>query len=331
MTVRRRQFITLVGGAAVAPALFRPLAARAQQPALPVIGFLHSAAPFVYPLAGFRQGLKEAGYVEGQNVAVEYRWANNEVGRLPELAADLARRRVDVIVALASGQAALAAKAATATIPIVFGNGTDPVQVGLVASLNRPGGNISGVSSMSGELGGKQIGLLHELLPRATRFAMLVNPDSSAAEALIKDARAAALAIGGQIEVFNANTAGGIDTAFAGFVQEQAEGLLVTTDPLFNDRRVQLITQTARHAMPAIYPFREYAESGGLMTYGPNLADRDRQVGLYTGRILKGEKPMDLPVMRSSKFEFIINLQTSKIIGITVPPILLATADEVIE
>jgi putative ABC transport system substrate-binding protein len=296
-----------------------------------VIGFLHSAAPFVYPLAGFRQGLKEAGYVEGQNVAVEYRWANNEVGRLPELAADLARRRVDVIVALASGQAALAAKAATATIPIVFGNGTDPVQVGLVASLNRPGGNISGVSSMSGELGGKQIGLLHELLPRATRFAMLVNPDSSAAEALIKDARAAALAIGGQIEVFNANTAGGIDTAFAGFVQEQAEGLLVTTDPLFNDRRVQLITQTARHAMPAIYPFREYAESGGLMTYGPNLADRDRQVGLYTGRILKGEKPMDLPVMRSSKFEFIINLQTSKIIGITVPPILLATADEVIE
>jgi putative ABC transport system substrate-binding protein len=325
--MRRRDFITLLGGTAVG----WPLGARAQQPAMPVIGLLHIATPFVYSLAGFRQGLKEAGYVEGQNVAIEYRWANNEAERLPELAADLVRRRVDVIVTLASTQAAVAVKAATTTIPVLFGHGADPVQLGLVASMNRPGGNVSGVISMSGELGGKQIGLLHDLLPRAARFAILVKPGNPINEALIRDARAAASAIGQQIEVWTANTNGEIDIAIAGLLQKRAEALLVTTDPLFMDRRVQLATLTARHAIPAIYPFREYAEAGGLMTYGPNLADRDRQVGVYTGRILKGEKPMDLPIMRSSKFEFIINLQTAKLLGIDVPPYLLATADEVIE
>jgi putative ABC transport system substrate-binding protein len=285
----------------------------------------------VYSLAGFRQGLKEAGYVEGQNVAIEYRWANNEAERLPELATDLVRRRVDVIVALASTQAVVAAKGATTTIPIVFGQGADPVQQGLVVSMNRPGGNVSGVISMSGELGGKQIGLLHDLLPRAGCFAILIKPGSGVNEVLIRDAQAAASAIGRQIEVFTANTNAEIDTAIAGLLQKCAEALLVTPDPLFIDRRVQLVSLLARHAMPAIYPFREYAEAGGLMTYGPNLADRDRQVGVYTGRILKGEKPMDLPIMRSSKFEFIINLQTAKLLGIDVPPFLLATADEVIE
>jgi putative tryptophan/tyrosine transport system substrate-binding protein len=324
--MKRREFITLLGGAAA-----WPVTAGAQQPVMPVIGVLHIATPFVYSLAGFRQGLKEAGYVEGQNVAVEYRWANNEVNHLPELATDLVRRRVNVIVALASGQAAVAAKAATTTIPIVFGHGADPVQLGLVASMNRPGGNVSGVISMSGELGGKQIGLLHELLPRASRFAILIKPDNPAGEGLIKDAQAAASAIGRQLEVFTASTNSGIDAAVASLVQKRAEALLVTTDPLFNDRRVQLVTLTARHAIPVIYPFREYAEAGGLMTYGPNLADRDRQVGVYTGRILKGEKPADLPIMRSSKFEFIINLQTAKLLGIDVPPSLLAVADEVIE
>jgi putative ABC transport system substrate-binding protein len=324
--MRRRDFITLLGGTTVG----WPLAARAQ-PTMPVIGLLHIATPFVYALAGFRLGLKEAGYVEGQNVAIEYRWANNEAERLPELAADLVRRRVDVIVALASTQAVVAAKGATTTIPIVFGQGADPVQQGLVVSMNRPGGNVSGVISMSGELGGKQIGLLHDLLPRATRFAILIKPGNGVNEVLLRDARAAASAIGRQIEVSTASTKGEIDTAIASLLQKRAEALLVTTDLLFNDRRVQLVTLTARHAMPAIYPFREYAEAGGLMTYGPNLADRDRQVGVYTGRILKGEKPMDLPIMRSTKFEFIINLQTAKLLGIDVPPFLLATADEVIE
>jgi putative ABC transport system substrate-binding protein len=282
-------------------------------------------------VTAFLRGLKEAGFVEGQNVAIEYRWANNEAERLPELAADLVRRRVDVIVALASTQAVVAAKGATTTIPIVFGQGADPVQQGLVVSMNRPGGNVSGVISMSGELGGKQIGLLHDLLPRATRFAILIKPGNGVNEVLLRDARAAASAVGRQIEVFTASTNGEIDTAIASLVQKRAEALLVTTDPLFIDRRVQLVSLMARHAMPAMYPFREYAEAGGLMTYGPNLADRDRQVGIYTGRILKGEKPTDLPVTRSTKFEFIINLQTAKLLGIDVPPFLLATADEVIE
>jgi putative tryptophan/tyrosine transport system substrate-binding protein len=324
--IRRRDFITLLGGAAT-----WPFAANAQQSGMPVIGLLHIATPFVYSLTGFRQGLKEAGYVEGQNVAIEYRWANNEVERLPELAADLVRRRVDVIVALASGPAAVAAKAATTTIPIVFGNGADPIQLGLVASMNRPGGNISGLTSLSGELGGKHISLLHELLPQAARFAVLVKTDNVTREALIRDTQAAATAIGRQVEVFTANTNSEIDTAIASLVQKRAEALLVTNDPLFTARRVQLVTLTARHAVPAIYPFREYAEAGGLMSYGANLSDRDRQVGVYTGNILKGAKPANLPVMQSNKFEFLINLQTAKLLGIEVPPGLLAIADEVIE
>ena len=325
--IGRREFISVLGGAA----LTWPLAARAQQPALSVIGFLHIGTPFVYALGGLRQGLKDAGYVEGQNVAVEYRWANNDIERLPELAADLVRRRVDVVVALASLPSALAAKAATTTIPIVFGNGGDPVQSGLVASLNRPGGNVTGITSLSGELGGKQIGWLHELLPRAQRFAMLVRPGNPINDALIRNAQTAASAIGGQMEVFTVSTKDEIDTAFASLVKKRADALLVTTDPLFGDRRVQIITLTARYAIPAIYPFRENAEAGGLMTYGPDLTERDRRVGLYVGRILKGEKPADLPVEQSTKFSLVINDQTAKILGLTVPTTLLATADEVIE
>jgi putative tryptophan/tyrosine transport system substrate-binding protein len=325
--MRRRDFITLLGGAAFA----WPLAVRAQQPAMPVIGFLHAATPSSYALAGLRQGLKEAGYVEGENVAVEYRWANNDAHRLPELAADLVHRRVDVIVPLASVAAALAAKEATQAISIVFGNGGDPVESGLVASLNRPGGNITGISSQSGELGGKQIGLLHQLLPHAVRFAILVKPGNPTNDALIRDAQAAALAVGGQIEVFAVSTNGEIDTAFANLIQKRTEALLITTDAFFADRRAQLVTLTARHILPSIYPFRDYAEAGGLMTYGPNLTERDRRVGLYVGRILKGEKPADLPIEQSSKFELVINAETAKALGLTIPPSVLAIADDVIE
>jgi len=325
--IGRRQFISALGGTAVA----WPLAARAQPQAMPVIGFLRIGTPDASMLAGFRQGLKEVGYDEGENVAVEYRWANNDLDRLPKLANDLVRRRVDVIVALGSLPAALAAKAATATIPIVFGSGGDPVHSGLVASLNRPGGNVTGISSMTGELGGKQVELLHELMPRAAHFAMLVKPGNPANDALIRDAQAAALAIGGNIEVFTASTNHEIDAAFTGIVQKQTEALLITIDALFFDRRVQLVTLTARHAIPSIHPFREYAEAGGLMTYGTNLRDRDRLAGVYAGRILKGVKPADLPVEQSTKFELVINVQTAKVLGLDVPPNLLAIADEVIE
>jgi putative tryptophan/tyrosine transport system substrate-binding protein len=325
--IGRRQFISALGGAAVA----WPLAASAQRATMPVIGFLHIGAPFVYALAGLRQGLKEVGYIEGENVAIEYRWANNDADQLAVLAADLVHRRVDVIVALASGPVAIAAKAATTTIPIVFGYGGDPVRGGLVTSLNRPGGNITGVSSLSGELGGKQIGLLHQLLPHAVRFAILVKPGNPVNETLIRDAKAAASAIGGQIEVFAVSTNAEIDIAFASLVQKQTEALLITTDPFFGDRRSQLVTLTGRHILPSIYPFRDYAEAGGLMTYGPNLKDRDHRVGLYVGRILNGEKPADLPVEQSSKFELVINAETAKALGIDVPPTLLVIADEVIE
>jgi putative ABC transport system substrate-binding protein len=325
--IGRRQFISALGGTAVA----WPLAARAQQSAMPVIGFLHPGTPMSHSLAGLHQGLKEAGYVEGENVAIEYRWANNDVDRFPKLAADLVRRRVDVIVPLSSMAAAIAVKAATQSIPIVFGNGGDPVQSGLVVSLNRPGGNVTGVSSLSGELGGKQIGVLHQMLPRAVRFAMLVKPGNQSNDGLIRDAQAAASALGGQIEVFAVSTNGEIDTAFESLVQKRTEALLITIDAFFGDRRAQLVTLTARHAMPSIYPFRDYAEAGGLMTYGPNLTERDRRVGLYVGRIIKGEKPADLPVEQSTKFELVINAETAKAIGLTVPPTLLATADEVIE
>jgi putative ABC transport system substrate-binding protein len=327
--MRRREFVTLLGGSAAA----WPLAAHAQQPAMPVIGFLFGGSPEASAnfVAAFRNGLGEAGYVEGQNVAIEYLWTHNDNDRLSELAADLVRRRVAVIVTPNLIAAALAAKAATATIPIVFGGGFDPVQAGLVASLNQPGGNVTGISFMSVETGGKRLGLLHELLPGAARFAMLVNPTNPNAEPNITEARAAASVIGRQIEVLAASTNRDIDTAFGSLVQKQADALLVSPEPLFTTRRVQLVTLAARHAVPTIYYIREFAEIGGLMSYGPNVADQYRQVGVYSGRILKGEKPGDLPILRPTKFEFVINLQTAKTLGLEVSPMLLARADEVIE
>jgi putative tryptophan/tyrosine transport system substrate-binding protein len=327
--LKRREFITLLGGAAAV----WPLAARAQQPTLPVIGFLYPGVPELSTgiVAAFRKGLGEAGFVEGRNVAVEFRFAYNDNARLPELAAELVRRRVAVIATPGSTPSALVAKAATTTIPIVFSIGPDPVELGLVASLNRPGGNITGVSSMNAELGAKRLGLLHELLPSAARFAVLVNPSNRAAEPLTRDVQAAGSAIGRQIETLHASTAPGIDAAFANLVQGRADALLVSPDPFLDSRRVQLVTLATHHRLPTIYSFRENVEIGGLMSYGSNAADRDRQCGMYTGRILKGEKPADLPVIRAAKFEFIFNLQTARVLGLTVPPTLLARADEVIE
>jgi putative ABC transport system substrate-binding protein len=332
--MRRREFIPLLGSAAVTPAMLWPFAARAQQPTMPVIGFLHraSAAAFVAPLAAFREGLSEAGYVEGRNVAIEYRWAEGQNDRLPALAAELARRRVDVIVTPAHTATALAAKAATATIPIVFSNGVDPVKIGLVASLNRPGGNATGISDFGAEIGAKRLGFLHELLPGAARFAALVNPDNPfMTESFVAELQTAASAIGRQIEVVTARTNGDIDTAFATLVKKRADGLLTMPDPLFVARRVQLITLAARHALPALYHRRELAEAGGLMSYGSDLTDQFRQIGAYAGRILKGEKPADMPVQLPTRFEFVINVQTAKTIGIEIPVALLARADEVIE
>jgi putative ABC transport system substrate-binding protein len=300
---------------------------------MPVIGFLLSTSPDLNAdfLRAFREGLKEIGFVEGENVAVEYRWAHSNNNRLPELVADLVRLRVAVIATPGSTAAASAAKSATSTIPIVFSGGGDPVQTGLVASLNRPGGNVTGVSSMSGELGAKRLGLLQELVPRAARFVMLVNPNNPLAEAFVTDVRAAGAAIGRQIEVLIASTSRDIDTAFAMLVEKRADALLVGLDPLFVSRRVQLATLAARHAVPAIYPFREDAEAGGLMSYGPSNTDLVRQAGIYTGRVLKGAKPADMPILRATKFELVINAETARILGLTVPPTLLATAHEVIE
>jgi ABC-type uncharacterized transport system substrate-binding protein len=327
---RRREFITLLGGGAAAA---WPLAARAQQPAIPIVGYVHADSPQATTdlVAAFREGLRETGYVEGQNVVIEYRWAHNDLSRIPELVADLVHRRVAVIATPGSSAAALAAKAATTTIPIVFSLGLDPVRLGLVASLSRPGGNITGVNSMSSELVAKRLGLLHELLPTAKRFGVLINPKNPTTESLKKDVQAAAEAIGAQIEFFTATTGVGIDTAFANLVQRRADALLVHPDNLFINRRVQLTTLAARHAVPTIYPLRPDAEAGGLMSYGTKLADAHRQAGVYTGRILKGAKPADLPVVQPTKFEFIINLQTAKTIGLTVPDALLTRADEVIE
>jgi putative tryptophan/tyrosine transport system substrate-binding protein len=326
--MKRRDFIALLGGAAVA----WPLAARAQQPAMPVIGFIgsNSSGMWAGHLRAFRQGLSEIGYIEGQNVAIEYRWTQNNPTLIAEMAVDLARRRVSVLVA-GSTSAALAAKAATATIPIVFESGGDPVQAGLVASLNRPGDNVTGVSSMNAELPSKHLGLLHELLPGAMRFAVLVNPNYSYSESVVADLRAAAGALGRQIDVLSVSTNRDIDTVFASLVQKRPDALLVSTDTLFIDRHVQLVTLATRHAVPAIYPWRELVEIGGLMSYGSNVADLFRQTGIYTGRILKGEKPAELPILRATKFELVINLQTAKTLSIDVPATLLARADEVIE
>lgn len=294
---------------------------------------LHSHSPqsIARLLAAFREGLSETGYVEGRNLAIEYRWAHNDNARLPELATDLVRRQVAVIAVPGTTAGALAAKAATTTIPIVFSVGLDPVQSGLVVSLNRPGGNVTGVNSMSNELVAKRLGLLYELMPAAAHFAVLVNPKNPTTEPLIKDVLAAGAAIGRQIEILTANTDREIDTAFARLVQWGADALLVHPDVLFISRRIQLITLAARHAVPAIYGFRTDVEAGGLMSYGTSLPDAHRQVGVYTGRILKGENPADLPVAQSTKFELVINQQTARILGLTVPPSLLALADEVIE
>jgi putative ABC transport system substrate-binding protein len=326
--MRRREFIGLLGGAAT-----WPFAARAQQPAMPVIGYLGLGSPEAdaHRVATFRKVLSEAGYVEGRNVAIEYRWAHNALDRLPELAADLVRRRVAVIATPTSVAAPLAAKAATTTIPIVFSNGADPVQAGLVASLNRPGGNVTGATSLSLELGPKRLGLLHEMVPGAARFAALVNPNASTTERQIKDAKAAASSIGRQIEVLNARTNREIDAAFASLAQMRAGALIVGTDQFLTSRRVQLATLAVRYAVPKVFPAREFSDAGGLMSYGAVLAERDRQVGLYIGRILKGEKPADLPVMQPTKFEFILNMQTARTLGIDVPTTLLAQADEAIE
>ena len=327
--MRRREFITLLSGAAVG----WPLAARAQQRAMPVIGFLHQGSPEAYAkfVAAFRKGLGEIGYVEGRNVAIEYRWAHGESDRLPELAADLVSRSVTVIATPGSAAATLAAKAATATIPIVFMTGADLVQTGVVASLNRPGGNITGVGSMNVGLGAKQLGLLHELLHRAARFAVLVNPGNPQSQSVITDVQAAALTVGSQLEIITVTTNRDINTAFTRAVQKRADALVISPDPLFTNRLVQLATLAARHAMPAIYALREFAEVGGLMTYGSNFTYLFRQAGNYTGRVLNGEKPAELPILQATKFEFVINLQTAAALGLEVPPTLIARADEVIE
>jgi ABC-type uncharacterized transport system substrate-binding protein len=328
--MKRREFITLLGGAAAA----WPLTARAQQPAMPVVGFVsgQSTEDSARFGAAFRKALNETGYVEGQNVTVEYHWLGGQYDRVSALMADLVQRQVAVIVTPASTAATLAAKAATMTIPIVFLSAVDPVKAGLVASLNRPGGNITGISDIGVQLAAKRLGLLHELHPAAALFGLLVNPSNPGiTEPFVTEVRTAASVIGRQIEVVATRTENDIDEAFATLVNKRVDALLVSTDALFVTRKIQLVTLAARHAVPAMYFRREFAEAGGLMSYGSNLADQFRQVGVYTGRVLKGEKPAEMPVVQPTKFELIINLPTARAIGIVVPPSLLAQADEVIE
>jgi putative tryptophan/tyrosine transport system substrate-binding protein len=323
----RREFITLLGGAAA-----WPLSARAQQAAMPVIGFLHSEAPGRYTspiLRAFRQGLSESGHVEGRNVAIEYRWAESRYDRLPDLAGDLVGRGVNVIVA--NGPAIQAAKTATTTIPIVFFAGGDPIKLGLVASLAQPGGNLTGVTNLGTELGPKRLELLHELVPVATSFAVLVNPTYPDAAAQSEAAQAAARARSLRLDVFHASTERDFDSLFAALAERRVGGLVIVTDPFFNNRAAQLAALALRHAMPTVYHMLEFVTAGGLAGYGNSNTDLWRQIGIYTGRILKGEKPADLPVMQPTKFELLINLNTAKALGLTVPDKLLVTADEVIE
>jgi putative ABC transport system substrate-binding protein len=328
--MQRREFISLLGGAAVA----WPLAARAQQPALPVVGFLRtgSADANARYVAAFRKGLNETGYVEGQNVTVEYHWLEGQYDRLPALMADLVRRQVAVIATIGTAQTALAAKAATTTIPIVFGEGEDPVRLGLVASLARPDGNATGINYFANEVIAKRLRLLHDLVPKAVRVAVLLNPaNASSAESTLREVQEAAPTIGLQIQILNASTIGEIDAAFATLARERPDALFVAPDAFFVSRAVQFITLTARDRIPATYSLRDYVAAGGLMSYGTDFADSFRQVGVYTGKILKGAKPADLPVLQSTKFEFVINLQTARALGIEVPPGVLSIADEVIE
>jgi putative tryptophan/tyrosine transport system substrate-binding protein len=325
--VNRRALVLLLGGAAA-----WPLAVRAQQPAMPVIGFLSNASPetFADRLRGFRQGLKETGFAEGENVAIVYRWAENQIERLPELAAELVRRQVTVIAA-PQAASALAVKALTTTIPTVFIAPEDPVKLGLVASLARPGGNLTGFNLFSGELSAKRLELLRAMVPGAARVAVLVNPTNPALETTVRDVEAAARAMGLQIQVFNASTSGEINAAFASFARERPDAVFVQLDVFLNSRRAQLVNLASRHALPAIYANRDVVEMGGLLSYGTDIADSFRQVGVYTGRILKGAKPAELPVLQSSKYELVINHQTARMLDLTVPPSLLVIADEVIE
>jgi putative ABC transport system substrate-binding protein len=325
--VKRREFITLLGGVVAGP-----FVAQAQ-PSMPVIGFLNAASPDGYAerLRGFRQGLKDAGFVEGENVVIEYRWADNQTDRLPSLAADLVRRQVAVIAATGSVTTALAAKAATATIPILFVAPDDPVKLGLVASLSRPGGNLTGVNFLGLEIAAKRLELLHELVPGGNRFAVLVNPTTLNIESAINEVRTAARAIGLQVDIFNASTARDIDAAYAALVRERADALFVSPDPVFNARRIQLVHLASRPALPVAYWQREFAEAGGLMSYGSSIGEAFHQIGVYAGRIIKGAKPADLPVVQSTQLELVINVQTARTLGLTVPPTLLARADEVIE
>jgi putative ABC transport system substrate-binding protein len=327
--LKRREVITLIGSASV-----WPLAVRAQQTGTPVIGFLNPNSPDGHAgrLRGFRQGLKDAGYIEGENLAIEYRWAEGKLDRLPALAIELVRRQVAVIAASGGVAATQAAKAATTTIPIVFATGSDPVRDGLVASLNRPGGNITGISFLNSELVGKRMELLRELLPGMARVAVLVNPaNATNAENTLRDVETAARAMGLQVQVLKAGTIREISTAFALSAREQPDALFVGGDGFFVSRRVQLVNLASRHAIAATYADRQFAEVGGLISYGSNNEDAWRQAGVYIGRILKGAKPADLPVIQASKFELVINVETAHMLGLTVPPTLLATADEVIE
>jgi putative tryptophan/tyrosine transport system substrate-binding protein len=325
--MKRREFIALLGSAAAG----WPLTARAQQPPFPMVGYLNAGSPNTSNALAFRKGLSEMGFVEGRNVEIESRSAEDQYDRLPALAAELVRRRVAVIYATGGAVAASVAKAATTTIPVVFHIGDDPVEAGLVASFNLPGGNVTGISFMNAQLTAKRLGLSHELRPAAARFAMLVHPGSPSVASVTADAQAAASTIGRQIEVFTASTNGEIDAAFASLVQKRADALLIAPAPLFQTRRAQLATLAARHALPAIHFAREFVDATGLMSYGASIAYSNRQGGIYVGRILKGERPADMPVMQPTKFEFIINLQTARTLGIEVPPTLLALADEVIE